>query len=175
MNLLDNFTTSEPIFVDANIWTYFALNAESFQASCAAFLYRIEVGNISAVISNAILNEVFYAILVGKASAELGVTKIKQIHRHLRQDQALSAICYQTCLDFTQYVDKLLQTGLQNVSIDYQTQIASLQIGPQYGLLPTDALHTATCQRYRINHIATADAHFEQIPFLQVWRPEKST
>jgi predicted nucleic acid-binding protein len=168
---LDDFATPELIFVDANIWTYFALNSEPFQTSCAAFLYRIEKGLISAVISDAVLNEVFYAILIGKAAAELKTTKIKQVHRHLRQDKILSANCYQLCLDFTQYIDKLLQTGMRLVSTDYQTQIASLKIGHQYGLLPTDALHMATCQRYQINHIATADAHFEEIPLLQMWQP----
>jgi predicted nucleic acid-binding protein len=168
---LDDFAISEPIFVDANIWTYFALNTEPFQASCAAFMYRIEAGHISAVISNAVLNEVFYAILVGKAAAKLQTTKIKQIHRHLRQDRTLSAGCYQACLDFTQYVDKLSQTRLQIVSVDYKTHVTSLKIGHQYGLLPTDALHAATCQQLQINHIATADAHFEQVPFLQVWQP----
>ena len=57
------------------------------------------------------------------------------------------------------------------MNVEYQTHIASLEIGQIYGLLPTDALHTATCQRYQVNHIATADAHFEQISSLQVWKP----
>lgn len=43
MNLAD-FGDSDPIFVDTNILTYFAHNTEPFQASCAAFLYRIETG-----------------------------------------------------------------------------------------------------------------------------------
>ena len=118
---LDDFTITEPVFVDANIWTYFALNSEPFQASCTAFLYRVEKGLVSAVISDAVLNEIFYAILIGKAAAELRTTKIKQIHRHLRQDKSLSKNCYQACSDFAQYIDKLLQTGMRLVSPDYQT------------------------------------------------------
>jgi predicted nucleic acid-binding protein len=172
---LDDFVTSDPIFVDANIWAYFALNSEPFQASCAAFLYRIEAGNVSAVISHAVLNEVFYAILVGKAAAELQTTKMKQIHRRLRQDSSLSAVCYQTCINFTQYIDQLLLTGLHLVNVDYSTHVTSLAIGRDYGLLPNDALHTAACQRYQINHIATADAHFEQVSFLQMWQPTEQT
>jgi hypothetical protein len=169
--ILDDFRSSQPIFVDANIWTYFALNTEPFQASCAAFLYRVEAGQVLAVTSNAVLNETFYAILVGKAAAELQTTKVKQIHRHLTQDADLLVVCYQACLDFAGYIDGLVQVGLQILAVGYRTQVAALELGRRYGLLPTDALHAATCQRYEINHIATADAHFERVPFLQVWQP----
>lgn len=124
---LDTFPATEPIFVDANIWTYFALNTEPFQASCTMFMYGIESGRITAAISDAVLNEVFYAILVGKASAELQTTKIKQIHRNLLTDQNLSAVCYQSCLGFTQYLDKLPQTNLKRLTVAYQIQVPSLK------------------------------------------------
>ena len=171
---LDDFSAPEPIFIDANILTYFALNTEPFQASCTAFLYRVEVGQITAVISNAVLNETFYAILIGKAAAELQTTRIKQIHRDLRQKSDLAAKCYQACLDFTTYLDALKQTGLQILTLNYQTYVASLEVGRRYGLLPTDALHVAACQRHSISHIATADAHFQDVPFLQVWQPSQT-
>jgi hypothetical protein len=171
MNNLADFSISQPIFVDANIWTYFALNTESFQASCAAFLYRIEMGQIRAITSTAALNETFYAILVGRAAAELQTTKIKQIQRQLIQDSELAKICYQVCQQFAGYIQGLMQAGLQMLPFDYPTQVAALELGAKYRLLPTDALHAATCQRYEINHIATADAHFERVSFLQVWGP----
>lgn len=172
--ILDDFSTPEPIFVDANILTYFALNTEPFQTSCTNFLYRIEVGQTSAVISNAVLNETFYAILIGKAAGELQTTKIKQIHRELRQNHNLAEKCYQACLEFTTYLNALKQTGLQILTLSYQTYVASLEVGPRHSLLPTDALHVAVCQRHSINHIATADAHFQNIPSLQVWQPSRT-
>lgn len=170
---LDDFSTPAPIFVDANIWTYFALNSEPFQTSCTAFLYRIEAGQVSAVISTAVLNEVFYATLIGQAAADLQTTKVKQIHRHLSQDAQLAERCYQVCLDFVRYIDRLKQAGLQILSVSYQTHVASLEMGRRYSLLPTDALHVAVCQRHAINHIATADTHFQSVSFLQVWQPAR--
>ncbi|MDM8531412.1 type II toxin-antitoxin system VapC family toxin [Anaerolineales bacterium HSG25] len=110
MNLTE-YSEAAPIFIDANIWTYFALNSEPFQESCSTFLYGIEIGQINGVTSTAVLNEVFYAILVGKASLELQSTKIKRIHRHLKQDTELSAICYQACVDFTTYIEALLEVA----------------------------------------------------------------
>jgi hypothetical protein len=175
MNKLADFPAAQPIFVDANIWTYFVLNTEPFQTSCTAFLYQVEVGQITATTSTAALNETFYAILVGKAAAELQTTKIKQIHRQLMQDNDLAETCYHVCRQFTDYLNGLMQAGLQMLPLDYQTQITALELGARYRLLPTDALHVATCQRYEISHIATADAHFERVPFLQIWGPGNST
>jgi predicted nucleic acid-binding protein len=172
--ILDDFAAADPIFIDAKIWTYFALNTEPFQTSCTTFLHRVETNHIKAVISEAVLNEIFYAILVGKAAAELQTTRIKQIHRELRQDASLAAKCYQSCLDFTKYLDALQKTGLQILPVDYQIQVASLEIGRRNGLLPTDALHVAVCQQYSIQHVATADAHFQNIPALTMWQPSSS-
>jgi predicted nucleic acid-binding protein len=174
MNKLTEFPAAQPIFIDANIWTYFALNTEPFQTSCAAFLYRIELGQVTAITSVAALNETFYAILVGKAAAELQSTKIKQVHRQLMQDNELARACYEVCRQFAGYLQGLVQAGLQMLPLDYQTQVAALDLGAQYQLLPTDAVHAATCQRYEIDHIATADTHFERISFLQVWGPDNS-
>ncbi len=170
---LADFMATESIFIDANIWTYFALNTEPFQASCATFLYRLEIGQVAGVTSTAVLNEAFYAVLVGKASAELATTHLKQIHQQLQRDNHLAQLCYQTCLEFATYLEKLLTSGLQIVAIDYPLQVAGLEVGQRHGLMPTDALHVATCQQYGIKHIATADAHFKGLPFLQVWEPSR--
>ena len=87
----------------------------------------MEVGQITAIISNVVLNETFYAILIGKAAAELQTTKIKQIHRDLRQKPDLAETCYQACFDFTTYLDALKQAGLQILTLSYQTYVAPLQ------------------------------------------------
>jgi len=170
---LDNFASSDPIFIDANIWTYYALNTEPFQESCINFLYRCEIGQITSVTSTAVLNEAIYAILIGKAAEEMDSTRIKQIHRQLQLDSQLAEICYQTCLRFTTYLRGLMDRGLQVITIDYATQISSLAIGAEYRLLPTDALHVATCQQYDIGDIATADEHFLSVTTLQVWQPSR--
>ncbi|MGB7531849.1 MAG: PIN domain-containing protein [Halobacteriota archaeon] len=42
----------------------------------------------------------------------------------------------------------------------------------KYGLLPNDALIAATCKQYGIAKIATFDADFERVDFLEVVTPE---
>ena len=41
---LDDFTGADPIFVDANVFTYFALGMMTYQESCTEFLSKIEQG-----------------------------------------------------------------------------------------------------------------------------------
>jgi predicted nucleic acid-binding protein len=133
----------------------------------------VEQGEVHAVTSDFVLNEVFYALLVGKGSELLASTKITTIKKHLTQDAALSNACYQVCRDFWDYLTALQATELRVVSVSAREQQASLHLGSRYLLLPTDALHVATCQHYGIGHCATADAHFEKIDLLQIWKPAR--
>lgn len=170
MNLAD-FPGQDEIFIDANIFTYLALGTTEYQDACADFMDRIERGELQAITSDFVLNEVFYALLVGKGSELLQTTKITTIKQQLTRDKALSIACYQVCRDFLGYLKILQAAGLRIVHITAYEQEQSLHIGYCYLLLPTDALHVATCQRYQVQHCATADAHFEQVDILQVWRP----
>ena len=170
MNLSD-FPGPEEIFVDANIFTYLALGTPLYQKAWADFMSLVEQGAVRAATSDFVLNEVFYALLVGKGSELLGTNKITAIKTRLGQDAALSAACYQVCRDFWGYLMALQATGLRIINIGAQEQTLSLTLGSEYLLLPTDALHVATCQLHHLQHCATADAHFKQIPWLQVWQP----
>jgi len=172
---LANFDHNTGIFVDANVFTYFALENPTFQSACTDFLARIEGGQIQAVTSVFVLNEAFYAILIGKGSELLDTTKIRRIKTRLSNDSDFATSCYQAPINFSEYVAVLLATGLQMLDVDYNLQASALSVGQKYRLLPTDALHVATCQRYGISHIATADAHFEQVDVLTVWKPKRDT
>ncbi len=111
---LDSFAGLETIFIDANIFAYFAVSNPAFEKSCGDFFSRILTEQIQAATSTFVLNESFYAITLNAASFALG-------RQHL--------------------------------------------------LLPTDALHLATCRHYGIHHIATADHHFDNVADLMVWKP----
>lgn len=53
---LDDFAGADSIFVDANVFTYFALGTMTYQASCAEFLIKVEHGQVQAVTSDFVLN-----------------------------------------------------------------------------------------------------------------------
>jgi len=170
---LDDFAGAAPIFVDANVFTYFALGTMAYQESCTEFLLKVEQGQIQSVTSDFVLNEVMYALLLGKGSELLTSTRISQIKKQLMRDAALSTACYKVCRDFWDYLTVLQATGLQIVSVSGREQELSMELGSRYLLLPTDALHLATCYHHGVRHLATADAHFEKIDLLQVWKPAR--
>jgi predicted nucleic acid-binding protein len=116
MNLGD-FSGDAEIFVDANIFTYFALGTPAYQDTCAEFLKRIEDKRIHAVTSDFVLNEVFYALLVGKGSELLASTRTTTIKKRLLQDAALAEACYHVCQDFWGYLLALQAEGLRIVNV----------------------------------------------------------
>jgi predicted nucleic acid-binding protein len=168
---LRDFALPDTIFVDANIFAYFAVGDSSLQAPCTQFLSRVEGKQIQAVTSTAVLNEAFYAILITTTAAGLNSTKTTYLRKQLGKDKTLSQACYQACQVFSQYVDHLVSCDMVVVAASYELQVAALHAGPAYQLLPTDALHVVTRERYGVAHIATADAHFERVPSLRVWSP----
>ena len=48
---LADFAQDAEIFIDANIFTYFALQNPTYQAACTAFLGRVEAGEVRGVAS----------------------------------------------------------------------------------------------------------------------------
>ncbi|MBI4786695.1 MAG: PIN domain-containing protein [Chloroflexi bacterium] len=169
---LIGYTLPDDIFIDANIWSYFALRNPKFQKDCTQFLERVEQSQISGVTSNFVLNEVLHVILIGKGSEILQTDKIWKIKEQLKKDAALSAQCYKACTDFLGYVNVLKAKGLRILDIGYDVIATSPDLGKSYKLLGTDALHLATCKAQSIKHLATNDSDFDNVDILTVWKPQ---
>ncbi len=80
--------------------------------------------------------------------------------------------------DFLKTLDKPFKAS-EEVLKDYRFKILDtsklleevLDISKEYGLLFSDALHSACCKVYGIKNIATSDTDFERVDFLKVWKP----
>lgn len=86
---------------------------------------------------------------------------------------------HQVRADFLKSRDKPLKAG-KEVLKDYGFKIQdtpklledALDISRNYGLLFSDALHSACCKVHGIANIAARDADFERVSFLNVWKPQ---
>ncbi len=83
---------------------------------------------------------------------------------------------WQDCLvpvrEFHGYLDVLISKGhLKVLSLDYSISKIALECASEYRLLPRDALHTACCKAFGITEMATNDADFERVGFLNLWKP----
>ena len=169
---LANYALPDEIFIDANIWSYFALRNPTYQSECTRFLERVEQSQVHAATSNFVLNEVVHVILIGKGSELLKTDKIARIKKQLKEDSRLSTECYKACREFMDYVRVLQAKGLNLIDVGSDVIVTSLDIGKNYRLLATDALHVATCSTHNIKHVATNDSDFDGVDFLTVYKPE---
>ncbi|HII94466.1 MAG TPA: PIN domain-containing protein [Candidatus Methanofastidiosum sp.] len=61
--------------------------------------------------------------------------------------------------------------GIKILQVGEDISKLSLVLSKEYGLLPNDAIHAATCKSYGIDNIATNDSDFDRVDFLKVWKP----
>ncbi|NQE52481.1 tRNA(fMet)-specific endonuclease VapC [ANME-1 cluster archaeon GoMg3.2] len=70
---------------------------------------------------------------------------------------------------FNEFVKRIIETGtLKILPLNAEISLRSIEISWKYGLLPNDALITATCKHHGITKIATFDSDFKRVDFLEV-------
>ena len=170
---LSNFDEPGPIFIDANIFVYHLTGETNYGTICSDFLKRVELSEINGVTSVLIIDEAIYGILITSAANILKITKISTIREHLKNDEKLCKTCYQSVEIFLDYIDTLRDGGLELMdSINYhifRDLLPSVQAG--ISGLPHDLIHINLCRDLKIDHIATQDSDFDNVPGLTIWKP----
>ncbi len=167
---LANYSASEPIFVDANIFLFHAFDDEEFSGAATAFLARIENQEIEALTSSLVIDEVLFKILVQEAAAHLQKPTIWNIKRAMR-DKAFVQKIYDPVLEYKAYLEGLAFLGLNIVEVSGVHMFAAAGIGAEEGLLITDAAHIAVMRDFNLRHLASDDADLAHIPGVIVWNP----
>ena len=119
----------------------------------------MEKGEVYAVVSPMVLNEVLYKLIVAKAAEKLDTDQLWKIREKL-QEQEFVKECYSVALEFKNYIKAL--KGLDVEEVQEEDFENSVDIGREKGLLTMDAFHAAVMKRLNIKHIATSDADFER-------------
>lgn len=136
----------------------------TYHAECVAFARRLEEARTVLVLSNLGLDEVWFVLLRLQAVQEQGergwLTFLKDNPARVRE-----------------YTRRLEEVTLQileipNLLLIELTAAQSLQalgLMERYGILPRDALHTATTLETGVDVIITADADFARVDELRVY------
>ena len=170
---LSKYNEPGPILIDANIFVYHLTGEQDYGAICSDFLKRVELSEINGITSVLIIDEAIYGILTTKAANILNITKISTIRNHLKNDRKLYKRCYQDVEIFLDYIDTLRDGGLKLIdSINYRI-FRDILSGVQAGIsgLPHDLIHIKLCRDLKIDHIATQDSDFDNVPGLTAWKP----
>ncbi len=157
------------VFIDAIIFTYLLTGHPTYGRSCQKLLEKVEGGTIEAFISPLVIDEVSYVLMVQTARRTGSPNDARSIKKAM-------LYAWQDCLvpvrEFHGYLDVLISKGhLKVLSLDYSISKIALECASEYRLLPRDALHTACCKAFGITEMATNDADFERVGFLNLWKP----
>jgi predicted nucleic acid-binding protein len=159
---LDDILNASRVFVDANIILY-ALDRRS--PSCRRFLARCEGQAVEATISTVTLAEIAHRRMVGEARAQ-GLTgsnpsrvlgRRPELIRHLRV--------------YAEDVRDLLAGEMTVETVRHEDFFVALELQKQHGLLMNNSLNLAVAKRVGIQGIATADANFDSVQGLILYKP----
>jgi hypothetical protein len=153
------------VFVDASILIH-AFTSTRYTKTCEDFLSRAKYGEVEGYINSTVLDEFFHKLLIFEVYSKKKLTSQDAI-KFLKSNP-----------DFLKSLDKPFKAS-KEVLRDYRFKLLdtsklleeALDISSEYGLLFSDALHSACCKVYSIANIATSDRDFERVDFLKVWKP----
>ncbi len=170
-NALDTFHLAAPIFIDANIFLFHVFAHPRHGDAARRFLERVELGEVNAVTSVLVENEVLFKILVQEAAGRLTRPTIWNVRHALRDDLAFREQAYRPAQQYLGYIEALTHKGLTLVNITADQMRRAVDLGCQLGLLITDATHVATWQAHGIVHVATDDEDMWCVSGVTAWGP----
>ncbi len=164
---LDEFPAKGRIFVDANIFLHHAFDLNE---SSVRFLQRVERGEVRAYTSLLVLEEVFFKLLIQRASNLLPKVTLEKVKSLLKDKKAREEI-FSPLFRYLKYLGTLKAGGLRVSGLKEEDMGRAIHIAGQWGLLTADALHLAVMKRRGIVHLASADSDFEAIEGITLWKP----
>lgn len=166
---LSDFDSDGEIYIDANIFIYVMLKNPRHFASCKSFLERVEKGDVNAVVSPLVLDEVCFKIIIETLKAKYDIGSGAEIIEKIKKNPKLLNEAKSELMTFLFIIENY--KGLKIISAQSGTGIKMIENIVNRDLLPRDALHLAIMNFYDVKHIATADSDFESVKEINVWKP----
>lgn len=150
------------IFLNASAFLAVLLNAEEAD-ECETTLKKIETGEIKAITTTHVLEEIMFKLVFAKASEVLQSKNIWKIRQKLKTKKSLRQNCCEVLNKFIKYV-KILRFGGLKIMEAYEEDVFNIpEILKQTGLLTSDCLHLSVMNRLHIKNIATLDQDFRKV------------
>ncbi len=167
IELLEDFISDEPIFVDANILLYDSLKTPEFVESCESFLKRIERGEVEGITSVLVLNEIWFKLIVVAVVREHGIAPTKVARFIKRNPHILEAFNRERSI--VNEIEGI--SNLEIVDISKDSISIAKKYSKKYLLLTNDALHLAVMKANNILNLASNDSDFERVEWLKLYKP----
>jgi predicted nucleic acid-binding protein len=164
---LAEYSSQNPIFIDANIFLDYALPNTEFSMAASDFLERIELQEMAAITSPAVLNEVAYVLLLQRGMTILNTENRDTVRNKIKANGHFAHLCYDAVDMFNEFLSGL--DGLKLIPVQPEDYLLASDLGMAYNLLPIDALHLSAMRRAHINDIASRDRDFDRVDGIVVW------
>lgn len=154
-------------FIDTNIFLYTIKSNNKFSRYCGDYISRVKYGELLGFVSPLVISELFYKLIMIEISEtkKLDTSKSKIF---LKENPGIISKLKKS----SKVIEELyMYEGIKILQLGEEISKLSLELSKEYGLLPNDAIHAATCKYYDIKNIATNDSDFERVDFLKVWKP----
>ena len=164
---IPEYSSSDQIFIDSNIFLDYAIPNPEFGEIASDFLGKVEIEEIYAVSTPAVLAEVSHILLL-----ETGAVILKNRNRNIvidkiEADRNFSRHCRDAVDKFNEYVSNL--DGLQLIPVMPEDYFQASDLARAYNLMSFDALHLSAMRRSHVRNIASRDRDFERVDGIVVW------
>jgi uncharacterized protein len=160
---LEDLPGGTPIFVDANFLIY---HFSGISQECRAFLQRRESRQVEAFTGVHIVLEVMHRLIMLEA-LQKGLITGGQPARKLKEQPEIIKVLR----EYNQSVQQIPRLNIRVRTITSGVVRASEAIRVQNGLMTNDSITVALMRKLSLTAIATADADFDNISALRVYRP----
>jgi predicted nucleic acid-binding protein len=160
---LDAIPPGAEVLIDANILIY---ARRGMSAQCRQLLERCARREINGAVTIISIAEFCHRRMMQEAQSR-GLTGANPA-RALAQNQAL----VRQLTKYAQEVQDLLAGELRVLAIEAADFAQAIELQQKYGLLTNDSLNLAAALRAARTLLATADAHFDSIPEISVFKPD---
>ena len=157
----------EDAFIDTNIFLYTVKSNNKFSNDCRDYISRVKYGELLGFVSPLVISELFYKLIMIEISEtkKLGPSKSKI---YLKENPGIISKLKKS----SKVIEELyMYEGIKILQLGEDISKLSFDLSKEYGLLPNDAIHAATCKYNGIENIATNDSDLERVDFLKVWKP----
>jgi predicted nucleic acid-binding protein len=163
---LGSLAAGASVFVDANTLVYHFSSQAQFGPACKQFIERVARQEVYAFSSSHVASDLAHRIMTVEAITVLG-WQITGIAQRLKRQHAEIA----QLVRFRQSVDEIPRLGIQVVPVTHAMVSAAAGVSQQFELLSGDALIVVAMQQLHLDNLASNDADFDRVPWLNRYAP----
>lgn len=161
--IFDELLPGDRFFIDANIFVY---HCNGVSVECKALISRCSRKDVRGFTSTAVITETMHRLMIAEAIRK-GYIGSKNSVRKLKEHPEI----VKQLSEYIEDIQEIYKMNITILSLSSQCIKASTNLQQTEGLLTNDSLIVKVMQDSGISKLATNDNDFDQIPWLQVYKP----